>query len=240
MPYFDGPEQRLYYETHGHGFPVLAFAPGGMRSAIDRWSVSKIKPVELLQDHFQVIALDQRNAGSSTAPITADDGWHTYTVDHLALLDHLGVTRCHLLGVCIGGSFSLGLIHAAADRVASAVLIQPIGNSGHNRQDFYDLFDSWAAELPAERRPDAAAHATFRSRLYDGEFVYSVSRDFVRQCPVPLLVLMGDDQYHPAAVSREIVQLAPEATLIETWKSGEPHAAAGRQILAFLGQHTPG
>ena len=42
--------------------------------------------------------------GQSHAPITAQDGWDTYTGDHVALLDHLGIDRCHLYGQCIGGS----------------------------------------------------------------------------------------------------------------------------------------
>ena len=234
MPYFETAGRRLYYETHGEGFPVLAFAPGGMRSAIDRWQLSKIKAVDVLASRFHVIVLDQRNAGRSKAPVTADDGWGDYTADHLALLDHLEVERCHLLGVCIGGSFGLSLIRAAPERVSRAVLIQPIGNSGHNRREFYALFDGWASDLPQAARPDDAALASFRSRLYDGDFVYSVTRDFVKQCPTPLLVLMGDDVYHPASISREVVELAPHARLIEDWKEGEARTAAEQAIVRFL------
>jgi hypothetical protein len=50
--------------------------------------------------------MDQRNAGGrSRAPVTAQDGWHSYAADHIALLDHLRIDRCHLFGQCIGGSF---------------------------------------------------------------------------------------------------------------------------------------
>jgi hypothetical protein len=35
---------------------------------------------------FRVIAMDQGNAGGqSRAPITAQDGWHSYTGDHIGL-----------------------------------------------------------------------------------------------------------------------------------------------------------
>ncbi len=234
MPSFEHEGSHIYYESHGEGFPVLAFAPGGMQSSIERWSRSIIKARELLERNFRVITLDQRNAGRSTAPITSEDGWHSYTKDHLALLDHLRIERCHLLGVCIGGAFSLSLIQAAPARVASAVLIQPIGDSGHNRSEFYALFDAWAAELPDERRPEPSALQAFRSRLYDGDFVFSVSRAFVRSCPVPLLVLLGNDVYHPPQVSREIVERAPNARLIEEWKEGAALREAERQIVAFL------
>jgi hypothetical protein len=44
--------------------------------------------------------MDQRNAGRSRAPITAQGGWDSYTADHIALLDHLRIDRCHLYGQC--------------------------------------------------------------------------------------------------------------------------------------------
>ncbi len=240
MPSFDTAGKSIHYETYGKGSPVLAFAPGGMQSAIGRWQQSKLKAPELLSGGFQVIVMDQRNAGQSSAPITASDGWQSYTEDHLALLDHLGIDRCHLLGVCIGGAFCLSLMKAQPERILSAVLVQPIGNSGHNRSEFHALFDAWAAELPERVRPDAASLESFRSNLYDGDFVFSVSRDFVKRCPVPLLVLMGDDKYHPSTISREVAKLAPAGTLIEDWKEGDQLRAAERAVLGFLKQHSSG
>jgi len=104
-------------------------------------------PVRELAPHFRVIAMDQRNAGASRAKVSAADGWHTFTDDHLALLDELGIERCHLLGACIGSAFALALIARAPSRVGAAVLAQPIGDSGTNRPAFHALVDAWAEEL---------------------------------------------------------------------------------------------
>jgi pimeloyl-ACP methyl ester carboxylesterase len=42
-------------------------------------------------DEFRVIAMDQRNAGGkSRAPITAHDGWDSYTADHIARPGSIG------------------------------------------------------------------------------------------------------------------------------------------------------
>ncbi len=63
-----------------------------MRSAISFWARSPWNPIETLSDRFRVIAMDQRNAGHSTAPIHSGNGWHSYTADHIALMDHLAST----------------------------------------------------------------------------------------------------------------------------------------------------
>jgi pimeloyl-ACP methyl ester carboxylesterase len=241
MEYFERDGARIAYVQRGTGFPVLLFAPGGMRSIASNWKNAPWNPVEELSDAYRVIALDQRNAGRSTAPIAANHGWHTYTADHVALLDHLGLDRCHVIGGCIGGSYALGLIQAAPERVAAAVLQQPIGFDGSNREMFYEMFDGWARELaPAQAHMQDADWRALRSHMYDGDFVFNVERAFVKRCPAPLLVLMGRDVYHPESTSREIASTAPSAELVERWKEPETVAAAVARVRAFLAAHTPG
>ena len=209
-----------------------------MRSAISYWTGTPWSPIEHLSDSFRVIAMDQRNAGESTAPISGDDGWHTYTADQLALMDHLGVECFHVVGMCIGGPYCMGLIQAAPGRVMSAVLLQPIGLDG-NRSAFYQMFDGWADELRATSHRAVADQdwIRFRSNMYDGDFLFNVDRDFVRACETPLLVLTGNDLYHPTSISREVAELAPKGELIQHWKEGEDMGVAKEQIATFLGRH---
>jgi pimeloyl-ACP methyl ester carboxylesterase len=235
----DGPVE-LYYEERGSGYPVLLIAPGGMRSAVDFWDRAPWNPLADLADSFRVIAMDQRNAGRSTAPITADDGWHSYARDQLALLDHLGIDRFHTAGMCIGGPFCMGLVAAAPERVVSAVLFQPIGLQD-NRQAFFDMFDNWADELKP-KRPEVPADAweRFKHNMYAGDFLFNVDRDFAARCETPLLVLCGNDLYHPQQISRELAELAPNAELVDRWKEGSDQVAARRRVREFLQAHTPG
>jgi pimeloyl-ACP methyl ester carboxylesterase len=237
MPVFERGEISLYYEEFGSGYPILLFAPGGMRSSIEFWHRSPFDPTKEFAKDFRVIAMDQRNAGRSLAPVSASDGWETYAADHLALLDHLKIDRCHLMGGCIGSSYCLGVIKAAPKRVSAAVLQNPIGLH-ENREAFYEMFDGWAKEL-RRARPNLAApaFASFRERMYGGDFVFSVDRDFVRKCNTPLLVLAGDDLYHPAPISREIGALAPRAETIEKWKTPDVVGAAVAHTRAFLVAH---
>lgn len=238
MPIFRRDQVNIHYEIKGDGFPILLFAPGGMLSAASFWENAEWDPIKTLSPHFTVITMDQRNAGSSRAPVSGSDGWHSYAEDHLALLDHLNIDQTHLLGGCIGGPYCLGVIKAHRERVASAVLQQSIG-SDNNRELFYAMFDNWADEIKDEH-PEVKAEdwLAFRSNMYDGEFLYNVDRDFVAACSVPMLVLMGSDPYHPETISRELADLAPNATLIEEWKNPEKDGTVAA-VISFLKAATP-
>ncbi|HEY6556161.1 MAG TPA: alpha/beta hydrolase [Polyangiaceae bacterium] len=229
----------IHYESYGSGYPVVLFAPGGLRSSIEFWSRTPWNPIRELSSRYRVIAMDQRNAGSSRAPITGQDDWQTYTRDHVALLDELGIDRCHVIGGCIGCSYCLSLISTAPERVSAAVLQQPIGLCAENREVFFQMFDGWADELSRDRPDISEALASFRQNMYGGEFVFSVSRDFVRSCPAPLLVLRGNDVYHPSETSEEIARIAPRAELVPSWKEGEDTARAVARVQTFLAVHTP-
>lgn len=95
MPLLERYGLSLYYEDSGSGYPVLLLAPGSFQSSIDWWheEYRETDPTSYLANDFRLIAMDQRNAGRSRALITAADGWHNFTEDHIALLDHLGIER---------------------------------------------------------------------------------------------------------------------------------------------------
>ncbi len=240
MPIFKHADVRLNYEEYGSGFPLLLMAPGGMRSQIDFWHRSPFDPTVELAGSFRVIAMDQRNAGQSHAPIRAGDGWHTYAADQLALLDHLGIRQCHIMGGCIGSSYCLGLIKAAPDRIAAAVLQNPIGLGPDGIARFHNMFEDWAAEVRRSRpEADEAALTALRNNMFSGDFVFSVTRDFVRSCLTPMLILAGSDPFHPTEVSLELARLAPNSELIMEWKTPDAVGAAVQRVRAYLEDRVP-
>src|SRR5262249_16114560 len=122
MPTIHPPRPTLYDEVFGQGFPILTYAPAGLLSTIAVWRqpAAPIHPTTELATRFRVIAMDQRNAGGkSRAPITAQDGWDAYTADHVAVLDHPKIDRCHLYGQCIGGGGFLWMFVNGACRRAA-------------------------------------------------------------------------------------------------------------------------
>jgi pimeloyl-ACP methyl ester carboxylesterase len=242
MPSFEHHGARIYYEEFGQGFPILTFAPAGLQSVIDVWSQpsAPINPATEFADKFRVIAMDQRNAGGkSRAPITAQDGWDSYTADHIALLDHLRIDRCHLYGQCIGGSFILNLIKAQPERVQSAVLAQPIGRVGQMAPGRPARFNGWAETLKDHPEATPQVLDAFCHNLYAPGFVYCVDRAFVSTVRTPCLVLAGNDEAHPYPISEELSKLLPNCEFIAEWKTGAALDSARTRVKDFLAKHTP-
>jgi pimeloyl-ACP methyl ester carboxylesterase len=239
---------HLHYEVHGEGYPVLLFAPGFLSSRIERWRTNPAKPgvpqgwldpVPVLHDAFRLVALDVRNAGASRAQLGPDDDWSTYTDDHLALLDHLGIRDCHVMGACIGVSFAFALAKARPGLVTSLVLQNPIGLSDRNRAALDHEFDAWASEVRGWPGIDATQLPGFRQRMFGGDFIFSVTREFVRQCEIPALLMPGDDLVHAANVSADIARM-PDVTVLDPWKGVDLRVDAMRRVREFLLDHTPG
>jgi pimeloyl-ACP methyl ester carboxylesterase len=247
MPVLQRDGALISYEVYGNGYPVLLFAPGGMRSRIEMWHAPIGGPprswndwTEVLSPGYRVVAMDQRNAGTSRGPIAADHGWQTYAADHLALMDHLGIKRFHTLGGCIGASFCLKLCQIAPDRISAAVLQNPIGLHPEFPTYFPDGFAEWAKEQNAARSDlNQVALQAFGRNMWGGDFVFSVSRDFVRRCTVPCLVLPGSDTPHPAVIGAELAELLPHGELLQDWKGPQHLAEQQHRVEEFLAKHSP-
>lgn len=232
----------IYYEEYGRGFPILTFAPAGLASTIAVWS-KPMAPMNVTTEFaakYRVIAMDQRNAGGrSHAPITAQDGWDSYTADHIAVLDHLGIQKCHLYGQCIGGSFILNLLKTQPQRVASAVLAQPIGRVGAPATARSPRFNEWADTLKDHPEATPEVLDAFSNNLYGRGFVYCVDRDFVRTVQTPCLLLAGNDEAHPGPISDELAKLLPNCEFVREWKTGAALDAARAKVMEFFAKHTP-
>jgi pimeloyl-ACP methyl ester carboxylesterase len=238
VPHLQNGDASIYFEVQGEGFPLLLIAPGGMRSTIGFWERMPFNPLTEFAEDFRVIAMDQRNAGRSTGPLGS--GWGSYVDDQSAVLRHLGVDRFHVMGGCIGCSYALGLVQATGQQCAAAVLQNPIGLEG-NREVFFGMVADWAGELRAAR-PDISESATdaLGARMFGGDFVFSTGRDFVKSCRTPMLVLPGNDNFHPTATAREIAALAPDGECLDLgWR--EPASVRGtvERVRQFLKDHTP-
>jgi len=120
------------------------------------------------------------------------------------------------------------------------VLTQPSGSRPEMRDPFYrNNITFWAPPLVA-RRPDLTMDQAdaFLTRMYrtNPDFVFTVTRDFVRACQTPILVLPDDVPAHPYAVAMESAMLAPNSQVsLYPWKDvPERVPVALRHVRMFL------
>jgi pimeloyl-ACP methyl ester carboxylesterase len=245
--FYEKGNVRIRYQEVGSGFPLLVTPGGGLNSRISNWQNAVINAMAEFKNDFRCITMDQRNAtgGESTGPVPVDNPWDAFADDQLGLMDHLGIRQFLFFGNCIGGSFALKLMERAPERIVAAVLSQPIGHRPENPDVMYNTGrDVWAKEL-RERRPDVSMetiekylHNLYRARP---DFVYSVSRDFVRNCQTPMLVLPDDTPAHAYQASVDVASLAPKAEVtVYPWKEpAELKARTINRVRAFLKAHIP-
>ena len=239
---------RIHYEEAGSGFPLLLIPGGGLNSTIP--FVKEKGPfnaIEEFKGEYRCIVADLRNAngGESSGPLEIERPWDAYTDDQLGLMDHLGVQEFMVMGFCIGAPFIWNLLRRAPGCIVAAVLAQPSGF----RPEIPDLFyqnniKGWGPALYA-RRPDVTMEMVdaFLSKMYraNADFVFTVTRDFVRACQTPILVLPDDVPAHPYAVAMESVHLAPNAQVsLYPWKANPKQIEiALRHLRGFLRENRP-
>ena len=249
MSFYEKGAVRIHYEEAGSGYPLLVIAGGGLNSTIAGLSgpSSPYNPMTEFKGEYRCIAADLRNAngGQSSGPLEADRPWDAHTDDHLGLMDHLGIDKFMVHGFCIGGPFIWNLLKRAPDRVVAAVLAQPSGSRPEARDLFYDNnMKGWGPEL-VKHRPEITMEQVdkFLTKMYrtDPDFVFTVSRDFVRNCKTPVLILPDDIPAHPYAVAMEAAMLALKGEVsMFPWKEPKERIPlAIRQIHSFLRAHRP-
>jgi pimeloyl-ACP methyl ester carboxylesterase len=243
MPFYEKGDVRIRYEEAGSGFPLFLVPGGGLNSRISNWPNAVFNSMAIFQDEFRCITMDQRNAngGESTGPIPTGDPWEAFADDQLGLMDHLGIDKFLFMGYCIGGCFAGKLMVRAPDRVVGAVFCQSVGQRPEDPTVMYrHSSENWVPGF-RERHPEVSTETIekYLHDLYDSDFLHSVSRDFIKGCQTPMLVLPDDVPSHPLQTSIDVASLAPNAEItVFPWK--EPPELKQRtidRVRHFLRQH---
>jgi pimeloyl-ACP methyl ester carboxylesterase len=183
---------RIRFEETGSGFPLLLIPGGGLSGS----TIAGIRggnpfnTIDAFKGEFRCIYADLRNsAGESTGPLEIDRPWDSYADDHLGLMDHLKIDKFMVLGFCIAGPFIWNLMKRAPNRVVAAVPAQPVGFRPELPNSLYESQTTgWAAPL-VKRRPDITTEMAdrFLNRMFrnNPDFVFTVTRDFVKSCQTP-------------------------------------------------------
>jgi pimeloyl-ACP methyl ester carboxylesterase len=247
--FYEKGSVRIYYEEAGSGFPLMLLPGGGLNSTIAGLKSGNPFPaIEEFKGDYRCITADLRNApsGQSTGPVEVDRPWESYADDQLGLMDHLGIDKFMVMGFCIGGPFIWSLLKRAPNRIAGAVVAQPVGWRPEMRDPKYPgaFWKGWPAQINA-KRPEiplqTAEQFTIRMFETNADFVFTVTRDFVHSCQNPVLILPDDVPPHPLAPAMECAMLAPKSEVsIFPWKEPKERIPlAVRQIHSFLKAHLP-
>jgi 3-oxoadipate enol-lactonase len=239
--------QQLYYEVHGDGPPLVLLMGIGYDSSL--WTLAQ---VPALSTRFQVVLIDNRDAGRSSR---AD---HPYRIadmadDVAALLDALGIHRSHLLGLSMGGLIAQEFALRRADRLDRLVLtgtgaaparraVDPIeiwswikandpSGDVFGSQQFVSLF-STAFLRNCDAVGDTAKMLASNPYAMDHE-AYARQADAYRHfdaldrlgaITAPTLVIVGEqDLLTPPWIAREVADAIPDARFEVILGDGSSH-----------------
>ena len=246
MPEIKNGPVTIHYKEAGSGFPLLVLPGGGLNATIEGLAHHAFNPLQAFSDTHRVIALDIRNAneGQTKGPLDIERTWDAFTDDQLNLMDYLGLDQFKVIGFCIGGPMIWNLLKRAGDRIVAAVLVHPSGYISSHPNIFVDLNKmNWAPRF-MESRPEITdiMISEFLDNMYTSraDFVFTVDRNFVRNCQTPLLILPDDIPPHPYLTAMETALLAPNSQVsLYPWKENDRKIKiALNHIRGFLGTNT--
>jgi pimeloyl-ACP methyl ester carboxylesterase len=143
-------------------------------------------------------------------------------------MDHLGVKEFLVMGFCIGGPMIHNFLRLTPDRIPAATMMQPSGFTSEYPDIFYqNNTERWGPPL-CEKAPEITMDKVhdFLTNMYTNraDFVFTVSRDFVRSLQTPLFIAPDNVPAHPYGTAMEVAELAPKAeTSIVPWKDSQEH-----------------
>lgn len=237
MQFFSHDGFRLAYLDEGEGEPILLLHGFGSSLSVNWVNPGWVKT--LREARYRVIAFDHRGHGrSSKSYVAADYAPSKMAGDAVALLDHLGIGRAHVLGYSMGARVAAFAALEHADRVATLILgglgigmVEGVGDwdpiadalMAQDPASIADprgrMFRAFADQTKSDRRALAACITTSRQDL---------SRDQVARIVQPTLVAVGtkDEIGGPAA---------PLAALLP---HGEAFDIAGRDHMLSVGDRS--
>ena len=178
MPHVDANGQRLYYEIHGEGEPLLLVM--GLAADMLAWTLQ----VPAWSERYRVIAFDNRDVGQSSyaeGPYSVSD----MAADTLALADTLELDSFHLLGYSMGGAVAQEVALAAAQRVRTLSLCASWAGSGRYALDRARLWSAQVERMSHEEHIDNLLQLTMTEAFYENEEGLAFVRRMMLQNPHP-------------------------------------------------------
>jgi len=116
---FDSNGAKVSYSVQGKGEAVVLIH-GWLSSGWMNWDITGVSA--LLAKDFQVITMDVRGHGQSDKPTKEEAYGLELVEDVVRLLDHLKVSKAHIVGYSMGGIITAKFMAKHPDRVLSGTL----------------------------------------------------------------------------------------------------------------------
>jgi pimeloyl-ACP methyl ester carboxylesterase len=216
MPAIEANGERIHFVDEGDGPPVLFIHSLGTSAWLYRDQIAALKA------DYRCIAPDCRGHGATSynGSFTIPD----VAADHKAVLDHLGIESCHVVGLSMGGPIALSLNARWPNVVGSLVLADAFARLRDGAEDrilatqetvaylsMQEFGNQYAGDrlmptTPIERLDELAAEvAKCPPKAYvdtvRAVFTHDASGD-LSKVRAPTLILIGDsDDATPMAES---------------------------------------
>lgn len=208
--FFESNGVKIHYQVEGKGEPVL-LVHGFAVNIPMQWSGT----IKALSKDYQVIALDNRGHGRSGKPRDPQQYGREMVEDIVRLLDHLKISKAHVVGYSLGAFITLKLLTTHPDRLLTATL----GGAGLGDKSELGFLDELANSIddgkgfgpliirlnpPGRPKPTEAeikVVSQFLSSFNDSKALAAVIRGMkelevqeaqLRVNTVPTLALIGD------------------------------------------------
>jgi 3-oxoadipate enol-lactonase len=178
VPIAEANGQRLYYELHGDGDPLLCVM--GLSADHTAWL---LQVPEWSRSH-RVVVFDNRDAGRSSyaeGPYEVSD----MAADALALADELGLDSFHLVGLSLGGAISQEIALAAPERVRTLTLCVTYAGSGPWGGQRARVLSRIFARMTREERVELLMMLVYSDRLFAHEHFVDAARRTMLENPHP-------------------------------------------------------
>jgi pimeloyl-ACP methyl ester carboxylesterase len=116
MPKVKVDDIQMHYEVKGRGFPLVMIM--GMMRTMETWDP---RLVEGLSKHFKLVLFDNRGVGR-TDICKGDYTIRRFADDTAGLMNALGISKAHVLGISMGGMTAQELALNYPEKVSKLVL----------------------------------------------------------------------------------------------------------------------
>jgi aminoacrylate hydrolase len=243
---------EISYETHGRGTPVLLVP--GLGGVGSYWAPN----IPAFSQKYQVVIHDHRGTGQSSRS-EIRYSVEQMTDDLLAVMDHLGIDKAHLVGHSTGGAIGQTMAVMHPDRLISLViyaswtksdpffervfearrtLLIKSGAAAYIRSTPVFLYPNWwinsNIDLLEER--ERATIPTFppaeiAAGRIDAILEFDRTADLGRIRTPTMVICAKDDILTPPYFSRELARIIPKAQLVELERGG--HCASETNTREF-------